>query len=103
MTRADLRRRESDVSHGRLIDATIAQNSDPGAVLAALEEFAVEASIAKVAGSETLHFVLDENVQIHGGNGFVRTTRPSGITATHASIAFSKAPTRSIACSFPAC
>jgi alkylation response protein AidB-like acyl-CoA dehydrogenase len=42
------------------------------ALLAALEEFAVEASIAKVAGSETLDFVLDENVQIHGGNGFVR-------------------------------
>jgi hypothetical protein len=36
-----------------------------------MEEFAVEASIAKVAGSETLDFVLDENVQIHGGNGFV--------------------------------
>jgi len=42
------------------------------ALLAALEEFAVEASIAKVAGSEALDFVLDENVQIHGGNGFVR-------------------------------
>src|SRR6202008_811675 len=43
-----------------------------GAVLAALEEFAVEASIAKVAGSEMLDYVLDENVKIHGGNGFVR-------------------------------
>jgi alkylation response protein AidB-like acyl-CoA dehydrogenase len=42
------------------------------AALAAVEEFAVEASIAKVAGSETLDFVLDENIQIHGGNGFVR-------------------------------
>jgi alkylation response protein AidB-like acyl-CoA dehydrogenase len=38
---------------------------------AAMEEYAAEASIAKVAGSEMLHFVLDENVQIHGGNGFV--------------------------------
>ena len=37
-----------------------------------MEEFAVEASIAKVAGSEMLDFVLDENVQIHGGNGFVK-------------------------------
>ncbi|MCL4812237.1 MAG: acyl-CoA dehydrogenase family protein [Vicinamibacteraceae bacterium] len=37
----------------------------------ALEEFEVESSIAKVAGSEILDFVLDENVQIHGGNGFV--------------------------------
>jgi hypothetical protein len=55
-----------------LIDAAIEQNGGPGAVLAAMEEFAVEASIAKVAGSETLQFVLDENVQIHGGNGFVK-------------------------------
>jgi alkylation response protein AidB-like acyl-CoA dehydrogenase len=39
---------------------------------AAMEEYAAEASITKVAGSETLHFVLDENVQIHGGNGFVK-------------------------------
>jgi alkylation response protein AidB-like acyl-CoA dehydrogenase len=43
----------------------------PAALLTALEEFAIEASIAKVAGSETLDFVLDENIQIHGGNGYV--------------------------------
>jgi alkylation response protein AidB-like acyl-CoA dehydrogenase len=54
------------------IDAAIEHTGGPGAVLAAMEEFAVEASIAKVAGSETLQFVLDENVQIHGGNGFVK-------------------------------
>jgi alkylation response protein AidB-like acyl-CoA dehydrogenase len=55
-----------------LIDASIAENGGADAVLAAMEEFAIEASIAKVAGSETLNFVLDENVQIHGGNGFVK-------------------------------
>jgi alkylation response protein AidB-like acyl-CoA dehydrogenase len=38
----------------------------------AMEEYAAEASIAKVAGSEMLHYVIDENLQIHGGNGFVR-------------------------------
>jgi alkylation response protein AidB-like acyl-CoA dehydrogenase len=48
------------------------RGSDSGAVVRAFEEFAVEASIAKVAGSETLDFVLDENVQIHGGNGYVQ-------------------------------
>jgi alkylation response protein AidB-like acyl-CoA dehydrogenase len=46
--------------------------SDASAAVAALEEYGVEASIAKVAGSETLDYVLDENVQIHGGNGFVK-------------------------------
>jgi alkylation response protein AidB-like acyl-CoA dehydrogenase len=44
---------------------------DPASALASFEEYAVEASIAKVAGSEALDFVLDENIQIHGGNGFV--------------------------------
>jgi alkylation response protein AidB-like acyl-CoA dehydrogenase len=57
-----------------LIDAMVAEGGEHGgtAMAAALEEFAVEASIAKVAGSEVLDYVLDENVQIHGGNGFVK-------------------------------
>ena len=55
-----------------LIDGALAGSATAGAVLAALEEFAVEASILKVAGSEMLDYVLDENLQIHGGNGFVR-------------------------------
>ena len=38
----------------------------------AFEQHAIEASILKVLASETLQYVLDENVQIHGGNGFVR-------------------------------
>lgn len=56
-----------------LIDRLIeAEGHTVGALHDALEEFEVESSIAKVYGSEALHYVLDENVQIHGGNGFVR-------------------------------
>jgi len=56
------------------IDAMVAEGGHGGgaAIASALEEFAVEASIAKVMGSEVLDYVLDENVQIHGGNGFVK-------------------------------
>jgi len=55
-----------------LADAMLQGSHESAAMLAALEELAVEASILKVAASEMLDFVLDENVQIHGGNGFVR-------------------------------
>ncbi|MGH9310157.1 MAG: acyl-CoA dehydrogenase family protein [Vicinamibacterales bacterium] len=55
-----------------LIDAMLDGSHESGAMLAALEEFAVEASILKVASSEMIDFVVDENVQVHGGNGFVR-------------------------------
>jgi hypothetical protein len=61
---------------GGLIDAMLAANphdpNDGAAVAKAVEEFVVESSIAKVLGSEVLDYVLDENVQIHGGNGFVK-------------------------------
>jgi len=56
-----------------LIEAYLAgTDADERAVAQALEEFAIEASIIKVGGTEALHYVLDENVQIHGGNGFVK-------------------------------
>jgi alkylation response protein AidB-like acyl-CoA dehydrogenase len=54
-----------------LIDAMLQGSHANHDVLAALEEFAVEASILKVSSSEMIDFAVDENVQIHGGNGFV--------------------------------
>jgi alkylation response protein AidB-like acyl-CoA dehydrogenase len=39
-------------------------------IMEALQEYAVECSILKVMGTETLHYVADETVQIFAGYGF---------------------------------
>jgi alkylation response protein AidB-like acyl-CoA dehydrogenase len=55
-----------------LIDAAIARTGhDNASVMRAIEEYVLEASMMKVAGSEYLFQIIDEVLQIHGGNGFV--------------------------------
>jgi alkylation response protein AidB-like acyl-CoA dehydrogenase len=48
------------------------EETDEKRIFSALSEFALECSICKVFGSETLDLVADEGVQLHGGYGFIQ-------------------------------
>ncbi len=57
------------------INALVAGGMDKGnATLKGIEQFAPECAILKVYGSETLDYVVDEGVQIHGGMGYSAET-----------------------------
>jgi alkylation response protein AidB-like acyl-CoA dehydrogenase len=64
-----------------LLEASLAAAEDatsPDAIRAALEEYAVECSLAKVLASEELGHVVDELVQIHGGYGYIEEYPAAG-------------------------
>ena len=48
------------------------EQKDGKAVAASIAEYAIECSINKVFGSETLDYIADEAVQLHGGYGFMQ-------------------------------
>jgi alkylation response protein AidB-like acyl-CoA dehydrogenase len=56
---------------GNVEHARVAAGEDKQAQLAAIEEYAIECSIAKVYGSEALGRCVDESVQVFGGYGFM--------------------------------
>ena len=56
---------------GMVEDARVAAGDDRQAQLKAIEEYAIECSIAKVFGSEALSRCVDDGVQIFGGYGFM--------------------------------
>ncbi|HUY77809.1 MAG TPA: acyl-CoA dehydrogenase family protein, partial [Ktedonobacterales bacterium] len=56
---------------GLVEDARLAAGDDRQEQLKAIEEYAIECSIAKVFGSETLFLCVDEGVQVFGGYGFM--------------------------------
>ncbi len=52
------------------LDRRLEGTGDPAEVLAGLDEYVVEYSFIKVHGSEILDDIIDETLQIFGGNGF---------------------------------
>ncbi|APH03771.1 acyl-CoA dehydrogenase family protein [Bacillus weihaiensis] len=55
----------------RMSQLTDEEIKDGKEVAASIAEYAIECSLNKVFGSETLDYVVDEGVQIHGGYGFM--------------------------------
>ena len=48
------------------------EKNDGKAIAASIAEYAIECSINKVFGSETLDYIADEAVQFHGGYGYMQ-------------------------------
>jgi len=64
---------------GGLVERTLGGvHGDPQEAMRALEEYAVECAINKVFCSEVLDHVVDENVQLYGGYGFIEEYPAAG-------------------------
>ncbi|MBB5180928.1 alkylation response protein AidB-like acyl-CoA dehydrogenase [Planomicrobium koreense] len=56
----------------RMSEFTDEQQADGKLVADSIAEFAVECSLNKFFGTETLDYIVDEGVQLHGGYGFMQ-------------------------------
>lgn len=54
------------------IEAALEGKTDGREIGAAIEDYAIECSVAKVHASETLDYAVDEALQIHGGYGYTQ-------------------------------
>ncbi|MCP3030149.1 acyl-CoA dehydrogenase family protein [Halobacillus sp. A1] len=48
------------------------ESSDHKAIAQSMNEHALESAICKITGSETLDYIADESLQLHGGAGFIK-------------------------------
>ncbi|PSL40413.1 alkylation response protein AidB-like acyl-CoA dehydrogenase [Planomicrobium soli] len=48
------------------------ESEDQGLIAKQMMEYAVECAVCKVYGSETLDYIVDEAVQLHGGYGYIK-------------------------------
>ena len=56
----------------RMSNLSNEEKNNGKAIAASIAEYAIECSINKVFGSETLDYIADEAVQLHGGYGFMQ-------------------------------
>ncbi|GGF25030.1 putative acyl-CoA dehydrogenase [Halobacillus andaensis] len=47
-------------------------SNDYSSIAKAMNEHALESAICKITGSETLDYIVDESLQLHGGAGFIK-------------------------------
>ncbi len=93
--------RTGGMFENRLGNLSEQDQQDGREVAKAIAEYAMECSLNKIVGSETLDYVIDEAVQIHGGYGTWPNTRSNECIGIHGLTEYLKEQTKLIACLSP--